>query len=63
MLFPVAVTGFRTIKKSDELFSAFMNYLFQTAKTSLDTFTSKEDGHHITWMRCNEGTQWAAKLV
>ena len=39
VLFPVAVAGFRIIRKSDGLFFAFMNYLFHTAKTSLDTFT------------------------
>ena len=53
MLFTVAVTGFRIIKKSEELFPAFMNYLFQTSKTSLNTFTRKQDGRHITWMQCN----------
>lgn len=63
MLLPVVVTGFRIKKKSDERFSAFMNHLFQTAKTSLDTFTRRQDDHHITWMQCSEGIQWAAKLV
>ena len=65
MLFTVAVTGFRIIKKSEELFPAFMNYLFQTSKTSLNTFTRKQDGRHITWMQCNtmQWTQWAVKLV
>lgn len=46
MLLPVVVTAFRIKKKSDEHFSGLMNYLFQTAKTSLDTFTRRQDDHH-----------------
>lgn len=59
----MAVSGFRIIKKSDELSFAFMNYLFHTAKTSPDTFVRRQGDHHIPWFRCHEGTQWAAKLA
>lgn len=63
MLFPVTVTGFKIMKKSDELFSASVNGLFQTEKTSLDTLTRKQNGHHVMWMHYNEGTQCAVKSV